>query len=96
MRSHFTALDLRTARTGANFSTAPVVGALLVLMLLSESVTPAFCVAGAPMTEGVWLQRTEQQVHDHESTRVYYADPNRTTKHRLKCMWNWRWENHHL
>lgn len=57
---------LGTARAGAYFSTAPFMGAALALVLLGESTTPAFWLAGAFMALGVWLHLSEQ--HDHEHT----------------------------
>ncbi len=45
---------LGTARTGAYFSTAPFVGALLAIPLLSESLSIQFMVAAVFMVCGVW------------------------------------------
>lgn len=55
---------LGAARTGAYFSTAPFLGALVSVILLHEPVTAALAVAGLLMAFGVWLHLTE--VHDHE------------------------------
>jgi drug/metabolite transporter (DMT)-like permease len=64
----FFVLSLRhlgTARTGAYFSLAPFVGALLALLILSEEVTPNF-IAGAILTGvGVWLHLSECHEHEH-------------------------------
>lgn len=57
---------LGTARTGAYFSTAPFIGAFVALVVLGESVSPTFWLAGALMAWGVWLHLTEK--HDHEHT----------------------------
>ena len=57
---------LGTARTGAYFSTAPFVGALLSLAIFRERPTPLFIVAGALMALGVWLHLTERHEHEHE------------------------------
>jgi drug/metabolite transporter (DMT)-like permease len=59
---------LGTARTGAYFSTAPFIGAAVALVLLRETVTPAFWIACALMSIGVWLHVTEwhEHVHTHE------------------------------
>jgi len=56
---------LGTARTGAYFSVAPFVGALLGVLVLREPVTPPLLVAGALMALGVWLHLTEQHGHLH-------------------------------
>lgn len=58
--------DLGTARTGAYFSTAPFVGAVIAIPLLGEPVTVQFVIAGLLMGAGVWLHLTE--VHDHKHT----------------------------
>jgi len=56
---------LGTARTGAYFSVAPFFGALVAL-LMGDTVTIQFLIAGALMAVGVWLHLTEH--HDHEHT----------------------------
>jgi drug/metabolite transporter (DMT)-like permease len=55
---------LGTARTGAYFSIAPFVGAVLAVAL-GEAVTPALGVAGALMATGIWLHLTERHEHRH-------------------------------
>jgi len=57
---------LGTARTGAYFSTAPFVGAVLSLAIFRERPTPLFIVAGTLMALGVWLHLTERHEHEHE------------------------------
>jgi drug/metabolite transporter (DMT)-like permease len=56
---------LGTARTGAYFSVAPFVGALVSLWLPAESPGVNFWVAMALMGIGIWLHLTEQHGHDH-------------------------------
>lgn len=56
---------LGTARTGAYFSTAPFIGAVVALILLSEPATPAFWAACILMGIGVWLHLTERHEHTH-------------------------------
>lgn len=56
---------LGTARTGAYFSVAPFMGALVSLVWLDESVGAAFWVACALMGLGVWLHLTERHEHEH-------------------------------
>jgi drug/metabolite transporter (DMT)-like permease len=58
-----------TARTGAYFSTAPFIGALIAVVLLHESLTPQLVIAGILMACGVWLHLTEhhEHVHSHEA-----------------------------
>ncbi len=55
---------LGTARTGAYFSAAPFVGALLAL-LLGEALTVKLVIAGALMALGLWLHLTERHEHAH-------------------------------
>ena len=55
---------LGTARTGAYFSIAPFLGALLAVAL-GEPVTAPLVAAGALMAVGVWLHLTEQHRHEH-------------------------------
>src|ERR1700674_5871185 len=55
-----------TARSGAYFSTAPFVGAVLSLAIFRERPTPLFIVAAALMALGVWLHLTERHEHEHE------------------------------
>jgi drug/metabolite transporter (DMT)-like permease len=54
-----------TARTGAYFSTAPFLGALLAIILLGEPVTTQLVLAAGLMGVGVWLHLTERHEHEH-------------------------------
>lgn len=56
---------LGTARTGAYFSLAPFIGAVLAVLMLGEPVTISLAAAGLLMTVGLWLHLTEQHVHEH-------------------------------
>jgi drug/metabolite transporter (DMT)-like permease len=56
---------LGTARTGAYFSLAPFIGAVLAIVLLQESVTAQLVIAGALMAIGLWLHLTERHEHEH-------------------------------
>ncbi|GAA0297029.1 DMT family transporter [Sphingomonas oligophenolica] len=51
--------EIGAARTGAYFSTAPFIGALIGLVALREPLTVTLAVAGLLMTIGVWLHLTE-------------------------------------
>ena len=55
---------LGTARTGAYFSVAPFIGALLALAM-GEPLTPTLLVAGALMGLGIWLHLSERHDHPH-------------------------------
>lgn len=56
---------LGTARTGAYFSVAPFVGAVLALGLLDELLTLTLLLGGALMAVGVALHLTERHAHAH-------------------------------
>ena len=57
--------QLGTARTGAYFSTAPFLGALVAVLALGEPLTIQLLIAGALMGVGVWLHLTESHAHEH-------------------------------
>jgi drug/metabolite transporter (DMT)-like permease len=56
---------LGSARTGAYFSLAPFLGAVIAIGLLGEPITPQLVVAGLLMAFDVWLHLTERHAHDH-------------------------------
>lgn len=56
---------LGTARTGAYFSTAPFVGAVIGVGLFGDQVTLWLALAAALMAVGVWLHLTESHSHQH-------------------------------
>ncbi|MGC2783663.1 MAG: EamA family transporter [Roseiarcus sp.] len=56
---------LGAARTGAYFSLAPFLGAVIAIALIHEPITPQLILAGVLMAFGVWLHLTERHVHDH-------------------------------
>jgi drug/metabolite transporter (DMT)-like permease len=58
--------DLGSARTGAYFSTAPFVGAIIAIPLFQEPLGIVFAIAAALMGLGVWLHLTENHDHWHE------------------------------
>lgn len=57
---------LGTARTGAYFSLAPFIGAILAILLLRELITAQLVAAGALMAIGLWLHLAERHEHEHE------------------------------
>ncbi len=63
---------LGTARTGAYFSTAPFIGAVLCVLILRDPVTLPLIVAAVLMGIGVWLHLTERHVHDHEHEAIMH------------------------
>lgn len=56
---------LGSARTGAYFSAAPFVGALLAMLLLHEATDGRFWLATGLMMIGLWLHLSERHRHRH-------------------------------
>lgn len=56
---------LGTARTGAYFSLAPFIGALLALVLFREPLTLQLLGAGLLMAFGLYLHLAERHAHEH-------------------------------
>lgn len=56
---------LGTARTGAYFSLAPFIGALISLAMFREGFTLQLAAAGALMGIGLWLHLAERHDHQH-------------------------------
>lgn len=56
---------LGTARTGAYFSTAPFLGAVLAIAFLGEPATLPLLIAAILMAGGVWLHLSERHAHNH-------------------------------
>lgn len=56
---------LGTARTGAYFSLAPFIGAVLAVALLNEPITLRLLLSGLLMGIGLWLHLAERHGHDH-------------------------------
>jgi drug/metabolite transporter (DMT)-like permease len=57
---------LGTARTGAYFSLAPFIGAVVAILLLGEPLTPQLALAGLLMGCGLWLHLAERHEHTHQ------------------------------
>lgn len=63
---------LGTARTGAYFSLAPFIGAVLALALFREPLTLQLVSAGVLMALGLWLHLAERHEHDHTHTELVH------------------------
>lgn len=61
----FALRHLGSARTGAYFSLAPFIGAVLSLAMLREPVSGQFVAAALLMGAGLWLHLTERHDHEH-------------------------------
>lgn len=65
--------ELGTGRTGAYFSVAPFLGAVLAIAVFGAPVTASLIAAGGLMAAGVWLHLTESHAHDHEHEPLEHA-----------------------
>jgi drug/metabolite transporter (DMT)-like permease len=73
--------EIGTARTGAYYSTAPFIGAVIAFIVLRENVTPALLIAGALMGFGVWLHLTQRHEHEHEHEPVTHVHRHTHDEH---------------
>jgi drug/metabolite transporter (DMT)-like permease len=71
---------LGAARTGAYFSLAPFVGAVLAVVL-GEPASAPLLVAGCLMGLGLWLHLSERHEHDHAHEAVYHEHRHRHDEH---------------
>lgn len=64
---------LGTARTGAYFSTAPFIGALIAMLVFGETTGMQLWIAALLMGIGVWLHLTERHAHEHVHEPLEHA-----------------------
>jgi drug/metabolite transporter (DMT)-like permease len=57
---------LGTARTGAYFSIAPFLGAIIAVVFLGDPISAKLSIAAALMSLGLWMHLTENHVHSHD------------------------------
>ena len=57
---------LGSARTGAYFSLAPFIGALVAIGMLHEPLTMQLMLSGILMGVGLWLHLDERHIHKHQ------------------------------
>ena len=72
---------LGSARTGAYFSVAPLLGVVLSLLLWPELPGAAFWIAAALMAIGIWLHVRERHEHAHTHERLEHAHRHRHDEH---------------
>lgn len=77
---------LGAARTGAYFSLAPFVGAVLSVLVLGEPLSLQLLIAGALMGVGLWLHLAERHEHEHlhepmEHEHRHYHDEHHQHTH---------------
>lgn len=73
--------NLGSSRTGAYFSTAPFIGAILSLVLFREIPPTNLLIAGLLMSFGVYLHLTETHRHEHTHERLVHAHPHNHDEH---------------
>lgn len=64
---------LGSARTGAYYSLAPFIGAVLAIIMLGEPLTATLFISGALMGIGLWLHLTERHSHEHEHSALEHG-----------------------
>ena len=73
--------DLGAARTGAYFSTAPFIGAVVSVAALGEPLTARLAAGAALMGLGVWLHIRERHVHEHVHEALDHEHLHRHDEH---------------
>ena len=72
---------LGTARTGAYFSTAPFLGALISVLWMGDSTSGVFWGAALLMALGVWLHLSERHEHPHHHEALTHLHGHRHDEH---------------
>lgn len=72
---------LGTARTGAYFSTAPFIGAVLAVLMLAEPVGWRLIAAAGLMMVGLYLHLVERHEHEHAHEFAEHEHPHVHDEH---------------
>jgi drug/metabolite transporter (DMT)-like permease len=72
---------LGTARTGAYFSLAPFIGAVLAVFLLDEVLSVRLLIAGGLMGIGLWLHLSERHEHEHVHEEMVHEHAHNHDEH---------------
>ena len=72
---------LGSARTGAHFSTAPFIGAVISVLILDEPLTVVFALALLLMIVATWLVLTEQHRHGHAHEYLAHSHKHSHDEH---------------
>ena len=73
---------LGATRTSIIFSTAPFIGFLLSIIIISEAINPYFLIATPLMIVGTWLMLTEHHEHIHNHLSINHEhNHNHTDGH---------------
>ncbi|GBQ80705.1 putative transporter [Gluconacetobacter johannae DSM 13595] len=73
--------DLGAARTGAYFSLAPFVGAVLAVFMLGDHFSARLLIAGGLMGWGLWLHVSERHEHEHVHDALEHEHRHRHDAH---------------
>jgi drug/metabolite transporter (DMT)-like permease len=77
----FALRHLGTARTGAYYSLAPFIGAVLAIAALGEPLSIRLLIAGALMGIGLWLHLSERHEHEHEHEALEHEHSHTHDQH---------------
>ena len=72
---------LGAARTGAYFSLAPFVGAMLAVTILGEPISATLLMASSLMGIGLWLHLAERHDHEHAHGLLEHEHRHRHDEH---------------
>ena len=72
---------LGTARTGAYFSVAPLLGVIISLVIWAEAPNLLFWVAAGLMAMGVWIHVRERHEHEHTHEPLEHAHRHHHDEH---------------
>ena len=72
---------LGTARTGAYFSLAPFIGAVVAILILGEPPTLQLALAAVLMGCGLWLHLAERHEHEHQHEVLEHEHSHVHDKH---------------
>jgi drug/metabolite transporter (DMT)-like permease len=72
---------LGAARTGAYFSLAPFIGALVAIVMLHDPLSVRLVLSGALMGFGLWMHLAERHEHEHEHDALEHEHSHTHDKH---------------
>ena len=72
---------LGAARTGAYFSLAPFIGAVLAVVMLDEALSASLLIAGVLMAIGLWLHLAERHDHEHSHEAIEHEHRHTHDEH---------------
>jgi hypothetical protein len=72
---------LGAARTGACFSLAPFIGALVAIVLLHDPLSVKLVLSGALMGFGLWMHLAEWHEHEHEHDALEHEHSHTHDEH---------------